>query len=161
MDDLLLHGLKDIYYAENQIVKALPKMAKSCQSQELRRAFEQHLTQTEEHVQRLEESFQTLGVEPKGKVCKGMKGLIEEAEEFLQEKPGPDVIDAGLISLAQRVEHYEIAGYGSCRTYCDELGEKELARTLQKTLDEEGETDKKLTRLAEQRGLNRQAKKAA
>ena len=161
LQDLLVEELKDIYSAENQIIKSLPKMAEASNSQELRRAFEQHLNQTEEHVTRLEQCFTVLGQSPKGKFCKGMEGLLKEGDEFIQEKPEAEVMDAGLISLAQRVEHYEIAAYGCCRTYAEELGIDDVARLLQKTLDEEGETDKKLTRLAEQRGINRKAQKAA
>jgi ferritin-like metal-binding protein YciE len=161
LQDLLVEEMKDLYSAEQQILKALPKMAEACSSQELRRAFEQHLKQTEEQVVRLDQCFQVLGESPKGKHCKGMEGLIKEGQEFIEEKPGPEVMDAGLISVAQRVEHYEIAGYGSCRTYAEQLGIDDVARLLQQTLDEEGETDKKLTRLAEQRGINRKAQKAA
>jgi ferritin-like metal-binding protein YciE len=161
LDDLLIEELKDLYSAEQQITKALPKMAAACNSTELRQAFELHLKQTEEHIVRLDRCFEKLGASSKGKLCRGMEGLIKEAEEFIQEKPAQDVVDAGLISLAQRVEHYEIAGYGSCRAYCEELGHNEVAKWLQTTLDEEGATDKKLTRFAEQRGINREARKAA
>jgi ferritin-like metal-binding protein YciE len=161
LQDLLVEEMKDLYSAEQQIIKALPKMASACNSQELRRAFESHLKQTEEHVSRLETCFEVLGESPKGKFCKGMEGLLKEGEEFIQEAPPPEVMDAGLISAAQRVEHYEMAAYGCCRTYAEELGIEDVAKLLQKTLDEEGETDKKLTRLAEQRGINRKAEKAA
>ena len=161
LQDLFIEEMKDLYSAENQITKALPKMISACNSQELRRAFELHLEQTNEHVTRLEQCFEILGEDPKGKVCKGMKGLLEEGEEFMKEKPDPEVMDAGLISAAQRVEHYEMAGYGCCRTYAEELDMPDIAKLLQQTLNEEGETYKKLTKLAEQRGINRKALNAA
>jgi ferritin-like metal-binding protein YciE len=147
--DLYLDELKDLYSAENQILKALPKMAKAAASEDLRAAFEEHLEQTKVHVERLEQIFEGLEESPKGKRCKGMEGLIEEGKELLEEEAEPDVLDAGLISAAQRVEHYEMAGYGCVRTYARLLGEEEVAELLQQTLDEEGETDKKLTELAE------------
>ena len=146
---LYIEELRDLYHAEGQLVKALPKMAKAASSPQLRSGFEEHLEQTKGHVQRLEQIFEKLGVSPKGKTCKAMQGLVEEGEELLKEDSDPSVLDAGLISAAQRVEHYEIAGYGTVRAYARSLGEEEAARLLQQTLDEEGETDKKLTRLAE------------
>jgi ferritin-like metal-binding protein YciE len=149
LEDLFLHDLKDLYNAENQILKALPRMAKKASSPELRRAFEQHLKQTEAQVKRLERVFATLDEKPKGKTCKGMQGLIEEGKEMLSEDIEDDVLDAALIAAAQKVEHYEIAAYGTARTYAEMLGNDEAARLLQQTLDEEGETDKKLTKLAE------------
>jgi ferritin-like metal-binding protein YciE len=147
--ELYVDELKDLYSAENQLVKALPKMAKGATSAELRGGFLEHLEQTKVHVERLEQIFEALGMSPKGKKCKGMEGLIEEGKELLEEDAEPDVLDAGLISAAQRVEHYEMAGYGCVRTYARLLGEEEAAELLQQTLDEEGETDKKLTQLAE------------
>jgi ferritin-like metal-binding protein YciE len=149
LEDLFLHDLKDLYNAEQQIIKALPRMAKKASSPELRRAFEQHLKQTEAQVQRLERVFETLDEKAKGKTCKGMQGLIEEGKEMMGEDIEDDVLDAALIAAAQKVEHYEIAAYGTARTYAEMLGNREAARLLQQTLDEEGETDKKLTKLAE------------
>ncbi len=147
--DLYIDELKDLYSAENQILKALPRMIKAASHPELKRAFETHLKQTEGQVRRLEQVFEELDASPRGKKCVGMEGLIEEAKELLAEKPEPDVLDAGLISKAQHVEHYEIAGYGTVRTYARLLGEERQAKLLQQTLDEEGETDKLLTQLAE------------
>jgi ferritin-like metal-binding protein YciE len=150
LQDLFVHELQDLYSAENQITKALPKMAKAASSQELRMSFETHLKETEKQIERLEQIMKDLGEKPGGTVCKGMKGLIEEGDELMKERGAdPDVIDAGLISAAQRVEHYEMAGYGTARTYANQLGNKKAAELLQQTLDEEGATDKKLTRLAE------------
>lgn len=156
LKDLYLDELRDLYNAESQITKALPKMAKAASSSELKRAFERHLTQTEGHIARLEQIFQNMDVAPKGKVCKAMQGLVEEGEELLKQKADPEVMDAGLISIAQRVEHYEIAGYGCVRTYAEELGEKKSVSLLQETLNEEKETDQKLTQLAESR-INQKA----
>jgi ferritin-like metal-binding protein YciE len=147
--DLYIDELKDLYSAESQILKALPRMIKAASHPELKRAFETHLKQTEGQVRRLEQVFEELDASPRGKKCVGMEGLIEEAKELLAEKPEPDVLDAGLISKAQHVEHYEIAGYGTVRTYARLLGEERQAKLLQQTLDEEGETDKLLTQLAE------------
>ncbi|HZP80862.1 MAG TPA: ferritin-like domain-containing protein [Chthonomonadaceae bacterium] len=157
LQDLYVDELKDLYSAETQILKALPQMAQAASAQELKSAFQEHEHQTREQVARLEKIFQKLEMDPKGKACKGMQGLLAEGQEFIQEKPEPDVMDAGLISMAQRVEHYEIAGYGSVRTYAQQLGLNEDADLLQQTLNEEGETDHKLTRLAEQRGINQRA----
>lgn len=157
LQDLYVEELKDLYSAENQILKALPKMAKAAESQDLRAAFEEHEHQTREQVRRLEQIFDKLDTDAKGKVCKGMQGLLAEGDEFLEEKPGAQVMDAGLISIAQRVEHYEIAGYGSVRSYAQQLGLNEQAQLLQQTLDEEGQTDKKLTQLAERSGINQRA----
>ena len=148
--DLYVEQLHDLYSAENQLVKALPKMAKAASDPQLRSAFEEHLAQTEHHVRRLDQIFQQLGQNPKGQKCKGMEGLIEEGEEMIKMKGDPAAIDAGLIAAAQRVEHYEIAGYGCVRTYAKQLGDQQAAQLLQQTLDEEGTTDKKLTELAEQ-----------
>ncbi|MCA1684617.1 MAG: ferritin-like domain-containing protein [Planctomycetia bacterium] len=150
LKDLYVMELKDLYNAEKQILKALPKMAKAATSPELQAAFKEHLEQTKGQVERLETIFEGLGMKATGKTCRAMEGLIEEGKELIAEEPEPTVLDAGLISAAQRVEHYEIAGYGSVRTYARTLGEEDAARLLQLTLDEEGETDKKLTALAEQ-----------
>jgi ferritin-like metal-binding protein YciE len=147
---LYVEELRDIYSAENQLIKALPKMAKGAASDELKQAFEDHLEQTKEHVERLDEIFERLGEKPTGKTCKAMKGLIEEGAEMLEEEGEESVIDAGLIGAAQRVEHYEIAAYGTVRTFANLLGEEEAADLLQQTLDEEGETDKQLSELAEE-----------
>ncbi|HZT41787.1 MAG TPA: ferritin-like domain-containing protein [Chthonomonadaceae bacterium] len=161
LQDLFVDELRDLYSAETQILKALPKMAEKAVSEELKNAFQQHLQQTQQHVQRLDQIFQSLQLDPKGKACKGMRGLLEEGDEFLNEGVDRNVIDAGLISMAQRVEHYEIAGYGSVRTYAQQLGDNWAADLLQQTLDEEGQTDKKLTMLAEQRGINQQAQQTS
>jgi ferritin-like metal-binding protein YciE len=149
LQTLLIDELKDLYNAENQIVKALPKMAKAAGSPELRRAFERHLEQTRGHVERLEQIGQELDVKMTGKKCKGMEGLIEEGKELLEEDLEQDALDAGLIGAAQKVEHYEIAGYGTARAHAMVLGYNKVARLLQQTLNEEGATDKKLTELAE------------
>jgi ferritin-like metal-binding protein YciE len=151
LQDLYVEELRDLYSAENQITKALPKMAKAATAPKLKAAFEEHLEQTKGHVDRLETIFKKLGKPPTGKTCAAMKGLIEEGSELLEQKDkaDPEVLDAGLIAAAQRVEHYEMAGYGTVRTFARQLGEDEAADLLQKTLDEEGETDKKLTALAE------------
>jgi ferritin-like metal-binding protein YciE len=147
--------LKDLYSAENQLVKALPKMAKAASSDELRQGFEEHLEQTKEHVQRLEKIFQAIGESPKGKKCKGMEGLIEEGSEAMEEDYEGNVKDAALIGAAQRVEHYEIAGYGTVRSMAETLGEDDHVSLLEETLEEEKATDEKLTELAEQ--INTQA----
>ncbi len=148
LKELYIDELRDLYSAENQLTKALPKMAKAANSEELRTGFEEHLEQTKGHVNRLEQIFKELGEKPTGKKCKGMEGLIEEGKEMIEEQEG-EALDAGLISAAQRVEHYEIAGYGCVRTYANLLGEDDAAELLDQTLDEEKETDQKLTALAE------------
>src|SRR5580704_13785139 len=150
---LYVDELKDLYSAENQMVKALPKMAKAATSEDLRAGFEEHLEQTKEHVARLEKIFKALGESPKGKTCKGMQGLVAEGSELIEEDPEPEMLDAGLISAAQRVEHYEIAGYGCVATYAELLGENEAASLLRQTLGEEKETDKKLSQLADRINL--------
>ena len=147
--DLYIDELKDLWSAEKQLVKALPKMAKAANDPELSKAFLTHLRQTEQQVKRLEQIFEELGESPRGKKCVGMEGLIEEGQELIKEKPEPEVLDAGLISKAQHVEHYEMAGYGTVRTYAQLLGADRQAQLLQQTLDEEGEADKLLTKLAE------------
>src|ERR1700736_1832635 len=148
LKDLFIDELKDIYNAENQLVKALPKMAKTANSEELRTGFEEHLEQTRGHVQRLEQIFKELGEKPSGKKCKGMEGLVAEGQEIMGEDFEDDVMDAALISAAQRVEHYEIAAYGTVRTYAELLGEDTAAQLLEQTLGEEKETDQKLTDMA-------------
>ena len=146
---LYVDELMDLYSAENQLIKALPKMAEAATSTDLRASFKQHLEQTRGHVARLEQIFKKLGQSPKGKKCKGMEGLIEEGEEMIKEDPDPEELDASLIAAAQRVEHYEIAGYGCVRTYATLLKEQSAVSLLQDTLDEEKETDSELTELAE------------
>ena len=145
---LYVEELKDLFSAENQLLKALPKMAKASTSEDLRAGFEEHLAQTREHVARLEKIFKALGEAAGGKKCKGMAGLIEEGAEMIAEDPDPEELDAGLISAAQRVEHYEIAGYGCVSAYAKLLGEDRALALLKQTLDEEKETDKKLTQLS-------------
>jgi ferritin-like metal-binding protein YciE len=141
--------LKDLYSAEKQLVKALPKLAKNAQSPDLQKAFQEHLKQTERHVERIERIFSDLGGSPRGKKCVGMEGLVAEGNELLQEDTDPDVLDAGLIAAAQKVEHYEIASYGTVRTWAERLGHNSAAQLLQQTLDEEGDANKKLTEIAE------------
>jgi ferritin-like metal-binding protein YciE len=148
LKELYIDELKDIYNAENQLVKALPKMAKAANSDELRTGFEEHLQQTRGHVQRLEQIFKALGEKPSGKKCKGMEGLVAEGQEMMDEDFEDDLMDAALISAAQRVEHYEIAAYGTVRTYAELLGEENAVTLLEQTLQEEKETDQKLTDLA-------------
>lgn len=150
LKDLYVDELKDLYNAENQLVKALPKMAKKAAAPELKSAFEEHLAITKKHVERLEQIFQGLGKKPNGKTCKAMKGLVEEGQEVIEEDGDPSVLDAALIGTAQRVEHYEMAGYGVVRTFAQQMGDTKAADMLQRTLNEEGEADKKLTALAEQ-----------
>jgi len=146
---LWIEEMRDLYNAEHQLLKALPKMAKRASTPELKEAFESHLEETRTHVERLEEIFAKLGKKPSGKTCKAMKGLVEEGSEMLKED-GPDsVIDAGIIAAAQRVEHYEMAGYGAARTFASLLGEDDAEELLQTTLDEEGAADEKLTAIAE------------
>jgi ferritin-like metal-binding protein YciE len=146
---LYINELRDLYNAENQLVKALPKMAKAASSEELKDAFQKHLKQTKFHVERLEEVFEEIGEKPKGKTCKAMKGLIEEGSEILREDGEESVIDAGIIVAAQKVEHYEIASYGSVRTFAQLLGKNRSVELLQTTLDEESETNEALIQLAE------------
>lgn len=146
---LYVEELKDLYSAEKQLLQALPRMAKKAENEQLRRAFEEHTQVTQEQVSRLEKIFEALGKPARGKKCKAMEGLIEEGKEIMQEDMEPEVMDAALISISQKIEHYEIAGYGTVRTYAEMLGEQEAAKLLQQTLNEEGEADKKLTQLAE------------
>ena len=147
--DLYIDELKDLYSAEKQLVKALPKMAKNATNPDLKKAFTDHLEQTEEHVSRLEQIFESLEASPRGKKCVGMEGLIEEAKEMLEEDAAEDVLDAGLISKAQHVEHYEMAGYGTVRRFAQILGETEHVELLEQTLNEEKEADQLLTQLAD------------
>jgi len=154
--DLYVEQLKDLYSAETQLVDALPKMAETAVSPELKTAFREHLSQTRQHVERLERIFRGMNEKPKGETCEGMKGLIKEGEEMIKMKGEPEVIDAGLIAAAQRVEHYEIAGYGTVRTYAELLGDQEAVRLLERTLQEEEETDEKLTAIAIS-GVNEEA----
>jgi ferritin-like metal-binding protein YciE len=149
LETLFVEELRDLYSAENQLVKALPKMAKRASSEELKQAFEEHLELTREHVERLDEIFENLSKPAKGKTCKGMKGLIEEGSEVLEEHGEASVIDAALIAAAQKVEHYEIATYGTVRTWAEMLDQDDAVDLLQQTLDEESETDEKLTEIAE------------
>jgi ferritin-like metal-binding protein YciE len=149
LNELFVNELKDVLNAEKQLVRALPKMAKAAQSPELQQAFTKHLAETEGHVERLERIFSSLGQTARGKQCKGMEGLVEEGKEIMQEDGAPEVIDAALISAAQRVEHYEIAAYGCLRTYAQLLGNREADRLLEQTLREEEATDKALTALGE------------
>lgn len=157
-EKLLVEELKDLYSAEDQITKALPKMAKAASAGELRTAFETHLKQTEGQIKRLDRVFEILGKTATGKTCKGMKGILDEGAEVMNETEG-EVRDAAMINAAQKVEHYEMAGYGSVRTWAQQAGQNEIATLLQQTLDKEGETDKKLTQIAGK--INRQAQRHA
>lgn len=148
-DKLYVDQLRDVYNAEKQLTKALPKMAKAASSEELKSALEEHLEVTKRQVERLEEVFRGLGRPATGKTCKGMAGLIEEGQEILEEDFEPDVLDAGIIAAAQKVEHYEIATYGTLRTFAETKGDTKSARILQEILEEEKDADRKLTELAE------------
>lgn len=159
LQDLFVEELKDLYSAETQLLKAIPKMAKAATSEKLKEGFEKHLRQTEGHVERIERIMEKLGENPKGKTCQAMKGLIKEGAEAIGEDAEDCVKDAALIAAAQRVEHYEIAGYGTARTFAETLGHSEIAKILQSTLDEEGETDKLLTKLA--KNINAEAEALA
>jgi ferritin-like metal-binding protein YciE len=158
INELLLDELKDLYSAEKQITKALPKMAKAAASQDLKSAFENHLEETQGHVDRLDKIFETLGKSPRGKTCHGMQGLLEEGSEMISESEKGPVRDAGLISAAQRVEHYEMAGYGSVREFASILGQNEIASLLEETLEEEKAADEKLSGIAKK--VNPQALKS-
>ena len=147
--DLYVEELKDLYSAENQILKAIPRMIRAATHPKLKRAFTKHEKQTRQQVKRLERICKELGVSPRGKKCVGMEGLLEEGKDLIKEKPEKDVLDAGLITAAQHVEHYEMAGYGTCRTWARLLGYEGQAQLLQTTLDEEQQTDLDLTALAE------------
>ncbi len=150
LEDLLIHELKDLHSAETQLVKALPKMAKAASDENLKAAFEEHLAETEEHVARLEQIMENFDKSPRGQACKAMQGLIAEGEEIIKEKAEPAVKDAALIVAAQKVEHYEISGYGSARAMAEALGYDDIADILSTTLDEESMTDESLTSLAEE-----------
>jgi len=147
--DLYIEQLHDLYDAENQLIRALPKMAKESSAEELKQGIEEHLEQTRGHVERLEEIFERIGEDPKGEKCKAMEGLVKEGSAILSEDMEEDTKDAAIIAAAQRVEHYEIAGYGTAKTYARLLGEDEDAELLEQTLQEEKETDQKLTELAD------------
>jgi len=159
LQELYVQQLRDLYNAENQLVKALPKMAKAAQSAALKQGFEHHLEQTKGHVDRLERIFSAMDQSPKGRKCAGMQGLVEEGEEVIKEQSSSYALDAALIASAQRVEHYEIAGYGTVRTFAELLGDNEAVELLRQTLDEEKQTDEKLTDLSKE--VNSQAKDAA
>ncbi|WP_423065039.1 ferritin-like domain-containing protein [Devosia sp. CN2-171] len=148
LDDLFLDTLKDIYYAEKQIVKTLPKMAKAATSPQLKAGFEQHLDETEGHIERLEQVFELIGKPARGKTCDAILGIIEEGKSIMEEFKGTVALDAGLISAAQAVEHYEIARYGTLKTWAQQLGMKDAAALLDATLKEEEATDKKLSQVA-------------
>jgi ferritin-like metal-binding protein YciE len=150
LQELLIEEMRDLYSAETQLTKALPKMAKKASNPQLRKAFETHLRETEGHVQRLQKIFDKLGKKPTGKKCAAMAGLVEEGKEMMGEDMDEETMDAALISIAQKVEHYEIASYGTVRTWASLLGDEQTAKLLQQTLDEEGKTDKLLTQMAEE-----------
>ncbi len=156
LNDLFLNQLEDLYDAENRLIDALPKMADAATSPQLKNAFLSHLNETKGHARRLEEIFGQIGEEPKRETCEAMKGLIREGSEMIGAKGNPSVKDAALIAAAQRVEHYEMAGYGAVRSFAQRLGHPEIARMLQQTLDEEGSANKHLTQLAEG-GINASA----
>ena len=159
IEDLFLDELKDLYSAEKQITKALPKLVKAASTQELSAAFASHLQETKGQVERLEQIFQKLGKKGTGKTCEGMKGVLEEGSELIQEMEKGPVRDAGLIAAAQRVEHYEIAGYGSVRSFAELLGEHDIVELLDETLQEEKAADEKLTKISE--SVNQKAQAAA
>jgi ferritin-like metal-binding protein YciE len=160
MEELFLHGLEDIYFAEKQIVKALPKMAKAVKSKELKSAMEHHLEETKEQVKRLEKCFKLLDEEAKGEECPAIEGLIEEGDELMKETEDKDVVSAGLLAGAQAVEHYEIARYGTLVAWAQLLGHEEVAELLEETLAEEKNTDRILTEIA-LREVNERAERAA
>lgn len=156
LEDLFEHQLQDLYSGETQLIEALPKLVENATDEKLKKAFSNHLEETKNHKKRLEEVCSELKINPEGETCKAMQGLIKETESFIKEKPAYDVLNAGLIAEAQRVEHYEISGYGTAVRYAKELGHDSISMTLKKTLDEEYNADNKLTDLAEKR-LNEQA----
>lgn len=159
LQQLFRETLKDIYFAEKKILNALPKMAKAAQSKELRSAFEKHEGETEEHVARLEKVFEEIDEPARGKTCEAIMGIIEEGQEVMKELKGEPALDAGLLAAAQAVEHYEIARYGTLKTWAEELGLRQAAQLLDATLSEEKKTDETLTRLAEE-GVNQHAQAA-
>jgi len=148
LQDLFVHKLQDLYDAEQQITKALPQMMQQVQNPQLKQGMEQHLQQTEQQIQRLEQIMEQLGVQPGGEQCAGMQGLIQEGQKLLKEQGNPEVLEAGIIAAQQAIEHYEIAGYGTARTYAQLLQNEQAAQLLQQTLDEESQTDEKLTQIA-------------
>ena len=156
LNDLFYDGLKDIYYAERKILKALPKMARGAESPELRKAFEAHKEQTQGHVERLQQVFELIGKRAQGKTCPAIDGIIEEGEEIMSEYKGTPALDAGLIAAAQAVEHYEITRYGTLKRWAEVLGMEDAVKLLDATLQEESETDEKLTALADA-AANREA----
>lgn len=156
LNELFEHQLKDLYSAEKQLIEALPKMVKNASDNKLKDAFKNHLEETKGHKKRLEKICDKLGIEPSGEKCKAVEGLVKEAEGFIEEAETEDVMDAGLIAEAQRIEHYEISGYGTAVQYAKQLGHKDIAKMLKETLDEEYGADDKLTKLAESR-LNEEA----
>ncbi|HEX2981460.1 MAG TPA: ferritin-like domain-containing protein [Anaerolineaceae bacterium] len=158
LEDLLVDQLKDLYSAETQLIGALPKMAKAANSEELKMGFNEHLEMTRRQKERIEKIFDKFPGNPSGKKCLGMEGLIKEGEEIFSESMDPDTRDAALIAAAQKVEHYEISGYGTARTFAETLGHRDVAQMLQETLEEESMTDERLTRMAES-NINRRAKK--
>jgi ferritin-like metal-binding protein YciE len=159
LDELFHETLKDIYYAENKLTKAIPKMAKAAQSRDLKRAFEKHATETKGQVARLEKVFKQIGKKPQGKTCAAINGIIKEGDEVAKDFKGSPALDAGLLAAAQAVEHYEISRYGTLKAWAEELGDNESARLLNETLTEERNTDESLTRLAES-ALNQRAEAA-
>jgi ferritin-like metal-binding protein YciE len=161
VEKLFVHELQDIYSAEKQITRALPKMAKAATSEDLRTALQTHLKETEGQIERLDKVFEMLGKPSTGKSCQGMKGLLEEGSETLEEIDKGEVRDAAIIAAAQRVEHYEMAAYGTVRTLAEMMGQKEIAQLLQQTLDEEGNADHKLTQIAQKVNRQAQQQKAA
>jgi ferritin-like metal-binding protein YciE len=151
LEDLFLATLKDVYYAEKQILRALPKMAKAAESDELRQAFEKHRAETETQVERLEEVFEAIGKKAQGKTCEAIQGIIDEGKEIMEDFADSEALDAGLVAAAQAVEHYEISRYGTLRSWAQELGMKDAAKLLEQTLQEEKKTDEALSKLAEAR----------
>jgi len=160
LDELFHDTLKDIYYAEKKILSALPKMAKAAQNDDLTAAFEKHQAETEDQISRLEQVFELIDQKPQGKKCAAIEGILEEGQEIIKEYKSSPALDAGLVSAAQAVEHYEIARYGTLRTWAEELGLKDAAKLLQETLDEEEATDQALTQIAES-VVNQEAQSAA
>ncbi|HLP71037.1 MAG TPA: ferritin-like domain-containing protein [Rhizobium sp.] len=160
LEDLFHETLKDIYYAERKILKALPRMARGASSQKLKSAFEKHKDETEEHVERLQQVFEIIGKRPRAKTCPAIDGIIEEGEEVMEAFKGAPALDAGLLAAAQAVEHYEISRYGTLRSWAEQLGYKDAVKLLDQTLTEEAKTDESLTKLAES-AVNTAAQKAA
>jgi ferritin-like metal-binding protein YciE len=159
MEKLFVHELRDLYSAETQIAKTLPKLAKAARLDELRCAFEDHLNEAEAHVRRLEQIFEMIGESPKGRTCDGIKGVLGEGSKMLRKTKDGPVRDEALISTAQRVEHYEMAAYGTARSHADRMGQKQMAELLDKTLDEEKKADKRLTEISN--SVHRQMRRAA